>query len=327
MKNYAKTTVALALLSAVSLHAKAELITYSVTATSETSSFHLDATDGPESSTGQGDQATAFASTSVSSFIPGLSDEQGQGQGRQSILPVDAGSDAIAGGDNGFVLRSVGFGDFTTTASVTQTYTIETGNTGSSFLFDFLIDQGSLSAFCSPFAEIVLVEEEGPFENAGCFSSDDASASAEYNIDITFGGMSIFSSFAKIESLGQNSAQQFVPNQLTKTGRSLSDDDGSDGLYSWSELSVEDFDLGFIGANQTVELVYSATVLSQGFFGIGSEDLPSLTVGNASARFGDPNNIRPISNVRAVVQVSTPGSVLILGAGALALAFMRRRAK
>ncbi|MDT0583296.1 PEP-CTERM sorting domain-containing protein [Brumicola blandensis] len=322
MKNFAKTSIALALLSTVSLHSKAELITYSVTATSETKSYFLGVSDGPVTETNQAGQTTASASTSVGSFIPGDSDELSQGM--QSILPVDARSDAIAGGDNGFVLSSVGFGDYYTEANVTQTYTIETGNTGNSFLFDFLIDQGSLSAFCSPLEEVVLVEQEGPFDNAGCITQNDASASAEYQIDITFGGMSIFSSFARFETLGQNNFQQLVPNQLTKTGVSLSDDDASDGLYSWSELSVEDFNLGFIGANETVELVYSATVKSEGFFGF-SPDGPSLTLANSAARFGDPSNIRGISNVRAVVEASAPGSILFLGIGALALAFRRKR--
>lgn len=317
MKNYAKTSIALALLSTFSLHSKAELITYSVTTTSETSSYYLGLTDGPVTDTDQGDFASASASTFVSSF--GIDESTSEDDGIQSLLSVDAGSDAIAGGDNGFVLRSYGFGDYYTKANVTQTYTIETGNVGSSFLFDFLIDQGSLSASCLPLGEIVQVDEVSVFENVGCFTQDDASASAEYQIDISFGGMSIFSSFARFDSLGQNNYQQLVPNQLTKDGVSLSDDDASDGVYSWGEMSVEDFDLGFIDANETVELVYSATVISEGYFG------SNLTLANSAARFGDPNNIRPISNLRAVVEASAPGSLLLLGMGAFVIAFMRKR--
>ena len=322
MKNFAKTSIALALLSTVSLHSKAELITYSVTATSESKSYFLGVSDGPVTETNQAGQTTAIASTSVGSFIPGDIDDVDQGM--QSILPVDARSDAIAGGDNGFVLRSVGFGDYYTEANVTQTYTIKTGSTGNNFLFDFLVDEGSLSAFCISLEEAVLVEQEGPFQNAGCITEDDASASAEYKVDITFGGMSIFSSFAKLESLGQNNSQQLVPNQLTKDDFSLSNDDASDGIYSWGSHEEKNVDLGFIGANETIELVYSATVISQGFFGF-SPDRPSLTLANSSARFGDPSNIRGISNVRPVVQASAPASVLLIGFAALALAFRRKR--
>lgn len=190
-------------------------------------------------------------------------------------------------------------------STLTQTYTFENDGDDGFFDFNFVVENGSLSADCIGdgygYGNGAIGEFNEGFETQaiigiGC-EDDNGSAAAGYAAQIAIDGAVQFESTALLTlDTGMHSLQ--------KTGIDLnSGSSPTDGFYNWGEQAFT-IDLGFIAANDIVEIVYTVITSASGD-----------EFGTSYAQFNDPFSINQpgTSITRNPMTVSAPSTALFIG--------------
>jgi hypothetical protein len=353
MKNAIAKLSTLAVLTGLAFSSHAELITFSVSGSTQANLLNGSETDAEDSVSGD----SIFV---INSEVPfgGIVDSELPVEGPSEtdnpepifVSTSYANSGVSASVGNAFSLSSFSIGEASARAEVTQTYTLVNGSSSGEFLFNYFVERGVLSADCSGITGPILAQsysaefddeqQGGDFIPSFCgdaINSDYAMASFSASINMYRGNSmtNLFSSEVSISSdangveLIENIRESQVGTAIV--GEQIQTLDPNEGLYI-VESGLKSLSLGEILAGETITIEYNVSVSA---FSIPmGPNMPNIlgvpTV--ASAQFGDPTgfqnngNSQPGSSslARVPVPVSAPGNLLILGLSVLALAFARR---
>ncbi len=242
-------------------------------------------------------------------------------------------SGSASGNDEGrFRLNGSISGIAATSSSFVQSYDVTNGDTDQFFDFSFNILNGSLSVGCNSGFDDGYGDGYGEFNDGIEFVRIDEvdqpsgncapalMSQAFYDASITLNGTTIWDSFAALSFNQDTASIEQSGSQTLGTYNANSD------FYSWAE---QDFTISLgdeIAANESFSLVYTVTLGASGVNQMGQ----GIEQGNflfASSQFGDPNsfNTSSVNTFRNPVNVSTPGTIAILGLGLVGIAGLRKR--
>lgn len=229
------------------------------------------------------------SSTEVDLFI---NSGVGSAYGESSARALDTGW---------FYLTSLAQSSASSNSMLTQTYSFQNNGDDGFFDFNFTVENGSLEISCAG-------DGYGGGYGYGGSCDSTSTSTAGYNANIDVSGNSVWNSAATLTLEND----QF---DLDATGTMLGGGYTSgDAIYGWSEQTFS-IDLGFVAANEIIEIVYS----------ISTESLAMDSI-RAYTQFNDPFSVgrRAISiTPSSATNVHAPGSLMLLGLSLLGFAAYR----